>query len=77
MCPKAAVILSRIQERTNMSAESKAAQSIQGKGKDPSPGLLRRPPSPLGRGLGLLISALSRGERVGRDRRFHQPARAG
>jgi hypothetical protein len=27
--------------------------------------------------LGLVISSLSRGERVGRDRRFHQPARAG
>jgi hypothetical protein len=71
------LIPSRIQQGTNAPPESHVAQSLHGKGKDPSPGLLRRPPSPQGRGLELVISALSLGERVGRDRRFQQPARAG
>jgi hypothetical protein len=52
-------------------------------GKTPSPALLRRAPSPQGRGLsfpvrvGVRKTALSLGERVARCRRFHQPERAG
>jgi hypothetical protein len=51
--------------------------------KNPSPTLLRRAPSPHGRGLSFVgrvevrKTALSLGERVARCRRFHQPERAG
>jgi hypothetical protein len=49
------------------------------KGKDPSPGSLRSPPSPQGRGqlsdvFSVQPSPLGR---VARCRRFHQPERAG
>jgi hypothetical protein len=50
------------------------------KRKDPSPGSLRSPPSPQGRGplsYVFLLPALSQGERVARCRRFDQPERAG
>jgi hypothetical protein len=51
--------------------------------KNPSPTLLRRAPSPHGRGFSFVgrvevrKTALSPGEREARCRRFHQPERAG
>ena len=45
---------------------------------NPSPGSLRSPPSPQGRGLKTKeVTAFSLGERVARGRRFYQPERAG